>query len=143
MMPESVEEESVEESFEEEQYEEPEAEESFEAMAEGEVEPAAVEETVEPDEAEQAVEPASVEEVDDTTGEIFAEDAAVDQSWEEMQAQPEPAAEEIPVVEPEVVPVPESADAVEEPAAETDEEQIYDLFDLGAVEYVEETEVNL
>ena len=52
-------------------------------------------------------------------------------------------AEEAPAVEAEIVPEPEAAAPVEEQAVEADEEPIYDLFELGAVEYAEETEVNL
>jgi methyl-accepting chemotaxis protein len=140
--PEPVIEESIEEPEAKEEYEIPPVEDSCEEQME-----------------EAVAQQAEVTEADHVTNEVFAEEAAADQSWEEMQAQPEPqveyepevesapveepVAEEAPAVEAEVVPEPEAAAPVEEQASEAEEEPIYDLFELGAVEYAEETEVNL
>jgi len=55
-------------------------------------------------------------------------------------------ADELPAVEPEIVQehaAPASAVSMDETMPETGEEPVYDLFELGAVEYVKETEVNL
>ncbi len=67
-------------------------------------------------------------------------DLSADENWDNMQEQTddwvkvevEPVVDNAHVdeIEPEVVPDP-------------DEESVHDLFELGAVEYVEETEVNL
>ena len=101
----------------------------------------------------------TVEESNDVVGEIFADESVADDNWADMQVkadervevQPEPEIEsapvdELPTVEPEIVQEPqthEPAGLVEETVPETDEEPVYDLFELGAVEYMEETEVNL
>jgi hypothetical protein len=107
----------------------------------------------EPEDLEQV----QVEESADVVSEIFAQAPAADDSWDDMQIaaeekvemeiQPEAAAESTPVdepapVEPEIVHEPQA----HEPAGavqESDGEPIYDLFELGAEEYVEESEVNL
>ncbi len=80
-------------------------------------------------------------------------------SWDDMQEQAddrekvevEPVVEsapvdEIPAVEPEVVPgfkAPASAGNMDDSMPESDEELVYDLFELGAVEYAEKAEANL
>ncbi len=100
-----------------------------------------------------------VEENTEVVSEIFDDQPAADDNWADMQVkadeqaevQQEPEIESAPVdrlpsVEPEIVQEPrthEPAVHVEEAAPETDEEPVYDLFELGAVEYMEETEVNL
>lgn len=100
-------------------------------------------------------EQAQVEESADLVGEIFADEPVTNDNWDDMQVaaevepEPEIASEpvnEMPPVEPEIVHEPqahEPAPVVEQAAPETDEEPVYDLFELGAVEYQEETEVNL
>ena len=100
-----------------------------------------------------------VEEVQDVVGEIFAGGQDEGESWDEMQSQTcdrettetEPAIESVPVdesqaVDPEIVPDPEpstQARSMDDSTADADEEAIYDLFELGAVEYEEKTEMNL
>ena len=100
-------------------------------------------------------EQAQVEESADVVGEIFAEEPAVEDKWDDMQVaaeeEPEPEIEsapvdELPPIEPEIVKAPqahEPAPVVEQAVPETDEDPVYDLFELGAVEYQEETKVNL
>ena len=67
----------------------------------------------------------------------------------EVACTDDPAVEAVHIREPESAAAPEpEADAAvpgqqEEEASDTGEEQVYDLFELGAVEYSEEAEVNL
>ncbi len=101
---------------------------------------------------EEIVEEAQAEEPVDVVDELFESAPAVEENWDDMQAEAAPEAEiapvdEKPVVEPEIVMEPQAhepaAVAKDEVVPEVDEEPVYDLFELGAVEYVNETEVNL
>jgi hypothetical protein len=83
--------------------------------------------------------------------ELFESGPAVEENWDAMQAEAEPEAASAPVykrpvVEYEIVQEPQShepAVVIDEAVPETDEEPVYDLFELGAVECVKETEVKL
>ena len=108
---------------------------------------------------EETVEHVHVEKTADVVDELFAGNPAANENWDDMQGQvnkqveveikPETKnepADELPAVEPEIVPepaAPASAVSMDETMPETGEEPVYDLFELGAVEYVKETEVNL
>jgi methyl-accepting chemotaxis protein len=82
--------------------------------------------------------------------ELFAAGAPAQDSWDDMQMEAQAPAEaihetaEAQFVEPEIVQEPEAHGPAHD-AAETGtgEEPVYDLFELGAVEYVENTEANL
>jgi hypothetical protein len=113
----------------------------------------AIEETEDPQRAQ-------VEESADVVAEIFAEQPAADDNWDDMQVKSEEQAESeappeagisdspvdpLPPIEPEIVREPHAYEqaAVRQAEPKIDEEPIFDLFELGAEEYVEETEVNL
>lgn len=108
-------------------------------------------------EATEDPEQAQVDESADVVSEIFDENPVSDDNWEEMQVTAEEQAEvevqpevvverapvdELPPIEPEIVQEPQAHEPVAA-VQETEEEPVYDLFELGAEEYVEETEVNL
>ena len=112
-----------------------------------------------PEETNEVVEEqVQAEEVPDVVDELFAGDRGAGENWDDMQAQAddrtmvetEPAVESAPVdkppaVEPEVVPDPEPsapARSMDDSMQDADKEMIYDLFELGAVEYAEKTEMN-
>jgi methyl-accepting chemotaxis protein len=112
-----------------------------------------------PEETNEVVEEqVQAEEVPDVVDELFAGNPGAGENWDDMQAQAddrtkveaEPAVESAPVdkspaVEPEVVPDPEpsaQARSMDDSMPDANEEMIYDLFELGAVEYAENTEMN-
>ena len=77
---------------------------------------------------------------------MFRAGTSAEDSWDDMQVQAEAPAEEIDetageyVIEPEIVQEPKALGPVQD-AEETggDAEPVYDLFELGAVEYIEKT----
>ncbi len=121
--------------------------------------PSLCEEVTPEETGEEAEEQVQAEEVPDVVDELFAGGPVAGENRDDMHGQAddrvkvevEPAVESTPVdkisaVEPEVVPEPEapaSAGNMDDSMPEADEEPVYDLFELGAVEYAEETEVNL
>ena len=102
-------------------------------------------------EAEQTASPQqeTVAEADQSAGESWDNMQEQTDDWVKVEVEPvvESAPDdEISAIEPEVVPeseAPASVGSMDNSMPETDEEPVHDLFELGAVECVEETEVNL